>query len=157
MAYYLRFPETEYPIILQRLLIRGIFFTFVIQLSFYYFELYDLKIIRDFSRFRIRFAQSIAGAIIVLMIAYYIFPTLYFGRGVLFLSTIFSTSAAILWRIVYRSMVRGSQLNERIIILGTGEFAREIAREIGEKGDSGFEVIGYVENKGEVKHEIHGA
>ena len=144
MGYYFRFPWTEYPIICRHLLARGLFFTFVFQLSLYYFELYDLKIIRDGSKFCFRLAQSVTAAIIVLMIASYMFPILTFGRGVLLLSVTFASSGAFFWRIIYRHFVRGNKLNERIIILGTGEFAREIARAIRDKGDSGFEVIGHI-------------
>lgn len=151
IGHFLRFGWTEYPIILHHLLDRGLFFAFVFQISLYYFELYDLKIIRDGSKFGPRFVQSCAVTLIVLMIAYYMLPFLYLGRGVLLFTVICATAAVFFWRIVYRSIVKGSQLNERIIILGTGEFAREIAREIGDKADSGFEIIGHINDQKESK------
>ncbi|MFX0116853.1 MAG: nucleoside-diphosphate sugar epimerase/dehydratase [Candidatus Hodarchaeota archaeon] len=144
LGYYLRFLGGIYPINLDRFLFQAFFFTFVFQLSLYYFELYELKIIRDGSKFCFRLAQSVTAAIIVLMIASYMFPILTFGRGVLLLSVTFASSGAFFWRIIYRHFVRGNKLNERILILGTGEFAREIARAIRDKGDSGFEVIGHI-------------
>jgi len=151
MGYYLRFPWKEYPFILRHLLVRGFFFAFVFQLSLYYFELYDLSIIRDGSKFSFRLAQSIAAALIVLMIAYYMLPFLYLGRGVLLFTVSCAIAAVFFWRIAYRSMAKASQLKERVIILGTGEFAREIAREIRDKEDSGFEVIGHIDEQKESK------
>jgi FlaA1/EpsC-like NDP-sugar epimerase len=127
----------------------------VFQTFLYYFELYDLKIIRDSSRFGRRFVQSIAATLALLMIAYYVLPFLHLGRGLLLFTVTCATASAFFWRIFYRSIVKGSQLNERIIILGTGQFAEEIAREIREKGDSGFEVIGHIDEQKESRNGKH--
>lgn len=56
----------------------------------------------------------------------------------------FAIATVFFWQIVYRSIVKGNQLNERIIILGTGEFIREIAIGIRDKRDSGFELTGHI-------------
>ena len=144
MGYYLRFGWEGYPNFSQHLLVRGVFFTFIFQISLYYFELYDLRIIRDGSKFAPRFIQSVAATFLVLTIAYYMLHIFYLGRGVLFFTVTCATAGVFFWRIIYRNFVKGNQLNERIIILGTGEFAREIARQIRDKGDSGFEVIGHI-------------
>jgi FlaA1/EpsC-like NDP-sugar epimerase len=145
LGYYLWFMGKEFYVTLQELSIRSFFFTFVLQLSLYYFELYDLKIIRDHSKSGYRLIQSMAVAVILLMIAYYAFPLLTVGRGALLLSISLATIGIFFWRIIYRSMVRGNQLKERIMILGTGDFAKEIARQIRDKRDSGFEVIGHID------------
>ena len=123
------------------------FFVIIFQISLYYFELYDLRIIRDSSKFGPRFIHSITATLIVLMISYYMLPNLYLGRGVLLFTVTCATAAMFFWRIIYRLVVKGKQLNERIIILGTGDFAREIAREIQDRGDSGFELIGHIDDE----------
>jgi len=132
---------------LQDLLARGFFFTFAFQLSLYYFELYDLKVIQHVSKLAPRLAQSVAATLAGLTITYYMLPFLYLGRGVLLITISLATTAAFFWRIIYRFMVKGVPLNERIIILGTGELAREIAKEIRDKRDSGFEIIGHIDEK----------
>jgi FlaA1/EpsC-like NDP-sugar epimerase len=147
IGYCLRFGWSGYLKLLNHLLARGLFFTLVFQISLYYFELYELKIIRDHSKFGLRFVQSITATLIVLMISYYVFPDLYLGRGILLFTLTCATGAVFFWRIIYRSIVKGNQLNERVIILGTGAFAREIAREIRDRGDSGFEVIGHIDEQ----------
>jgi hypothetical protein len=99
-GYYLRFGGKEYAAMVRYLSIRAFFFTFVFQLSLYYFELYDLKIIRDSSKFGPRFIQSIAATLVVLMISYYMLPTLnlYLGRGILFFTLTCATAALFFWR-----------------------------------------------------------
>ena len=151
IGYYLRFGLQEHSFLVNHLLNRGLFFAFVFQASLYYFKLYELKTIRDRSKFSRCFSGSVTLTLVALMISYYIFPFLYLGRGVLFFTVCFGIALAFLWRILYRVIIKGSQLNERIIILGTGEFAREITREIHEKGDSGFQVIGYIDDQKENK------
>jgi len=147
MGRYLRLGWYGYSELLQHILTRAFFFIIVFQISLYYFELYDLRIIRDGPKFGSRFIQSLAATLIVLMISYYMLPNLSLGRGVLLFTVSCTTAALFFWRIIYRSVVKGNQLNERVIILGTGEFAREIAREIRDRGDSGFEVIGHIDEK----------
>ena len=147
IGYYLRFGWNGYLELMQHLLTRGFFFALVFQISLYYLQLYDLRIIRDGSKFGPRFIQSIAVTLTILMISYYMLPNLYLGRGVLLFTVTCATAAVFFWRIIYRSVVKGNQLNERIIILGTGDFAREIAREIRDRGDSGFEIIGHIVDK----------
>ncbi len=69
VGYYLRFGWRGYPEFLEHLLVRGLFFTFVSESSLYYFDLYDLKILRDGSKFVPRFLQSVTATVFVLMIA----------------------------------------------------------------------------------------
>ncbi len=147
VGYYFRFGWRGYPDLLYHLLHRGLFFASVFQISLYYFELYELQVIGNKSKFARRFVQSVAAMLTVLMIAYYIFPILFLGRGVLLFTVACATAAVFFWRIGYRSLVKGKQLKERIIILGTGELAKEIARQIRYKRDSGFEVIGHIDEQ----------
>ena len=76
MGYYIRFLAGGYPISLELFSVHALFFAFVFQISLHYFELYDLKIIRDGSKFGFRFIQSLAVTVILLMITYYLFPYL---------------------------------------------------------------------------------
>jgi FlaA1/EpsC-like NDP-sugar epimerase len=152
VGYYLRLGLSGYPELLHYLLNRGLFFSGVFQISLYYFELYELKVIGNSSKFGLRFIQSVAATLTALMIAYYILPNLYLGRGVLLFTVICAIPGVFFWRIGYRSLVKGKQLKERVIILGTGELAKEIAREIRDKRDSGFEVIGHIDEQKGGRH-----
>ena len=57
--------------------------------------------------------------------------TLLFGFGLLYI-----------WRNVFHYSLRRIHLNERTLILGTGSTARELAREMMERVDSGYKVVG---------------
>jgi FlaA1/EpsC-like NDP-sugar epimerase len=158
LGYYLRFLIEPFYVNLSHILARSVFFVGAFQVAMYYFELYDVKIIRNSSMLISRLAQSVAAALILFGIAYYIFPMLTLGRGVMVLTILLSTVVALVWRIAYRSLIKRNHLNERIIIVGTGEFAKEIARHIREQRDSGFEIIGHIdEKKGGVKHGSYAA
>lgn len=162
-GYLLRLGWNGYVAFSRHLSNRGLFFVIVFQVSLYYFEMYELKTIRDAQRFSLRFAQSMLVAIIVLIIAAYVHPVMYLGRGVLLYTVGCAIVTVFFWRVYYRSIVSKSQLNERILIVGTGEFAKEIAKQIHDKGDSGFEVIGHIsetretEERGRERHETPAA
>jgi FlaA1/EpsC-like NDP-sugar epimerase len=158
LGYYLRFLIEPFYVNLSHILGRGFFFVSVFQIGLYYFELYDLKILRNSSTVISRLAQAVAAALIVLGIAYYIFPMLTLGRGIMVFTIMLSALVVLIWRIIYRSLVKGNHLNERIIIIGTGELAKEIARQIREQRDSGFEIVGHIdEKKGRVSREPYAA
>ena len=51
----------------------------------------------------------------------------------------------------YNYILRSRQLDQRILIIGTGVLARDIAKEIVDRVDTGFKIIGFIaENPEEV-------
>ncbi|MDI7262023.1 MAG: TIGR03013 family PEP-CTERM/XrtA system glycosyltransferase, partial [Thermodesulfobacteriota bacterium] len=50
----------------------------------------------------------------------------------------------VFWRIFYNHILRTKRLDQKIMIIGTGPLAKNIAKDIIEKGDTGFTVIGFI-------------
>lgn len=115
-----------------------------VQLSLYYFDLYDLKVFRSNIELGIRLLQSIGVASIVLATLYFLFPFVIIGRGIFFISLAGMGAVIVFWRILYNHILRTRQLDQNIIIVGSGSLARNIAREIVERMDTGFRVIGFI-------------
>jgi sugar transferase (PEP-CTERM system associated) len=85
--------------------------------------------------------------IIILNTLFYIVPTLYLGRGLLFITLVSSFTAIALLRYLLLNMV-GNIFKNRILILGTGEKALSIS-ELKRKTDQiGFVLLGYVHLRG---------
>jgi FlaA1/EpsC-like NDP-sugar epimerase len=61
-----------------------------------------------------------------------------------------------IWRLLYQRLIRIGYLNERVLILGNGKLAEEIADQIAERADSGFWVVGVVDYKNKEKALKHG-
>lgn len=115
-----------------------------VQLSLYYFDLYDLKVFRSNVELIIRLLQSLGVASILLAILYYIFPVLIVGRGIFLLSLGFMGAVIVFWRVIYNHILKTRGLDQRIMIVGSGQLAKSIAKEIVEKADTGFHVVGFI-------------
>jgi len=85
--------------------------------------------------------------VIILNTLFYVVPTLYLGRGLLFISLVSSFTAIILLRYLLFK-ISGDTFKRRILILGTGEKALSIS-ELKRKTDRiGFVLLGYVHLRG---------
>ncbi len=128
----------------EYLLPKALLIVLSIQLSLYYFDLYDLKVFQNKMDLIIRLFQALGISSIVLAIAYYVFPFLMIGRGIFLVSLTFISLTIILWRIGYHHILKKKKLDQKILIIGTGPLAQNIAKEVLDKGDSGFKVIGFI-------------
>ena len=115
-----------------------------VQLSLYYFDLYDLKVFRSNIELGIRLLQSLGVSSILLAALYYLFPFLIIGRGIFLISLGFMGAVIVSWRIIYNHILRTRQLDQKIMIVGSGHLAKNIAKEIVERVDTGFKIIGFI-------------
>ncbi len=142
---YLRFlgqPTSFYAY--QFLILKTLLVVACVQLSLYYFDLYDLKIFRSNIELGIRLLQSLGVSSIILAVLYYLFPFLIIGRGIFLISLSLMGAIIVSWRIVYNHILKTKQLDQRIMIIGSGSLAKSIAGDIVEKMDTGFKVIGFI-------------
>ncbi|MGQ9647307.1 MAG: TIGR03013 family XrtA/PEP-CTERM system glycosyltransferase [Thermodesulfobacteriota bacterium] len=128
----------------QYLFLKALLIVAAVQLSLYYFDLYDLRIFRSNVELSIRLLQSLGVSSILLAVLYYLFPFLIVGRGIFLVSLCFMGAVIVSWRIIYHRLLRTKQLDQRIMIVGSGPLAKNIAREILDKADTGFDVVGFI-------------
>jgi len=115
-----------------------------VQISLYYFDLYDLKIFRNNLELAIRLLQSLGASSILLAVIYYMLPSLIIGRGIFLISLGFMGAAIVFWRMIYNHILKTRQLDQKIMIIGSGPLAKSIANEIIEKADTGFKIVGFI-------------
>ena len=142
---YLRFlgePASFYHY--EFLVLKALLIVACVQLSLYYFDLYDLKAFRSNIELGIRLLQSLGVSSILLAFLYYLLPPLIIGRGIFFISLGFMGVVIVSWRIIYNHILKTRQLDQRIMIIGSGPLAKNIAKEIVERMDTGFKVIGFI-------------
>jgi len=128
----------------EYLILKALLIVACVQLSLYYFDLYDLKAFRSNIELGIRLLQSLGVSSILLAFLYYLFPLLIIGRGIFFISLGFMGVVIVSWRITYNHILKTKQLDQRIMIIGSGPLAKSIAKEIVERVDTGFKVIGFI-------------
>lgn len=126
------------------LVLKALLVVAVAQLSLYYFDLYDLKIFRRNFELAVRLMQSLGVSSIFLAFLYYFFPFLILGRGIFLISLVFMGAVIVSWRMLYNHILKTRKLDQKIMIIGSGSLAKSIAKEIIEKQDTGFKVIGFI-------------
>ena len=145
LGVYLRFlGDVSIFMTYEGLFLKAFLIVATVQLSLYYFDLYDLRIKRSNLELVVRLLQSLGISSIVLAVLYYMFPPLIIGRGIFLISLYFMSAVIISWRMIYNHILRTNQLDQKIMIIGTGPLAINIAREILGKDDTGFKIIGFI-------------
>ena len=142
---YLRFlghPAGFYQY--EYLILKAVLIVACVQLSLYYFDLYDLKAFRSNIELGIRLLQSLGVSSILLAFLYYLFPLLIIWRGIFLISLGFIGVVIVSWRIIYNHILKTRQFDQRIMIIGSGPLAKNIAKEIVERVDTGFKLIGFI-------------
>ena len=110
----------------------------VCQNCLYYFGLYDLSEIKSYTELSIRLLQALGAAAILLAFIYIIFPGAIIGKGIFALSTAFVVIFILAWRYIYKLVLDRGLFNQKIIIVGSGELAYSIIKEIQDKRDCGY-------------------
>lgn len=86
----------------------------------------------------------------VMSLVFYIFPSLFLGRGAFGLSFGIALGGIVCARLVFFRVIDQEALKKRILVLGTGKRAGQIAQRMRRKVDRrGFAIIGYVHVPGE--------
>jgi len=153
LATYIRFgSESLEALFNQHGLLKLAMVTIFIQLAFYLFDLYDLPATRKYSRVIINIIIALGVATAFLAILFYAAPALQLGRGVFLVDAALTVAIIPVWRLVVAWSAGLSQWNvrERVLILGSGDQAIELARATLERRGSGFHVVGFVDNKPEL-------
>lgn len=120
----------------------------IVQLSFYYNNLYDLKATNNFVRLTFNLIHSFAVAAVILGATYLVFPQLIIARGVFFLTIGFVVLFVVSWRYAYIWILRRKGVGENILILGANGAASEIAKEILQRPHSGYHLVGFWSSNG---------
>ena len=109
-------------------------------LGLYYNDLYDMKVTDSFLELAIRLFQAMGGAAIFMAVIYILFPRLIIGKGIFLISTVFTIVFVFAWRIGYTVVLNQGLFNQKIIIIGSGDLAKNIIDEIQDKKDCGYSI-----------------
>lgn len=129
------------------LLLRAFVVAGVMQSCLHYADLYDMRTLSAPRELLIGLLRSLGAASVVLAIFYYWMPTLGLGRGVFALATLLIIGLVGGWRLAFEWLSRRGNPAERLLIVGTGEAAVGLARELFERrSELGVELVGFVDN-----------
>ena len=127
--------------------------TFVCLTMLYLYDLYEYTVIASRRELIIRLIQSLGVAWVVLALLFYFVPQFLIGRGVSVVSVAIVLVMLLVWRILIHSLTGHPEIGERILIVGTGTAASEVANATRERRDAGFRIVGFVTENGVVPGE----
>jgi sugar transferase (PEP-CTERM system associated) len=112
--------------------------------AFYLFDLYDFIVMQDRRELVLRLAQALGLAWVALALAFYLYPRLMLGRGISLISLPLALGMMVGWRLSIHWFLGHPDFGERILIVGSGNLAVEVAREVLNRPDAGYRIVGFV-------------
>jgi sugar transferase (PEP-CTERM system associated) len=152
VAVYLRLgvSDAEYELIEQHGFYKAALAASFCLSAFYLYDLYDFVIMHDRRELVLRLIQALGLAWVALAISFYVFPRLMIGRGVSLIALPLALFAMVAWRLAIHWFLGHPEIGERILIVGSGPLAVELAREALERPDAGFRIVGFADNDPEL-------
>jgi sugar transferase (PEP-CTERM system associated) len=146
VAVYLRVGASDAPeeLIAKNGYLKAGVATFFCLASFYLFDLYDFLVMHDRRELVLRLVQALGLAWIALAFSFYTYPGLMLGRGISLISLPLALALMVLWRVSIHWVLGHPDFGERILIVGSGNLAVELAREVLDRPDAGYRIVGFV-------------
>src|SRR5215216_6642548 len=144
-AIYIRFgSEARDTLLGQRAWLKVLLLMVVVQGAFYLFDLYDFSMIRKRGTLYIRLFQAMGLASILLAVTFYALPGMMLGRGVFLVSLLLMLVVMACLRVFVMWLLGHPRLAERVLILGTERSAIDLAREVLNRQEDGYKIVGFV-------------
>lgn len=118
--------------------------------AFYLFDLYDFVVMHDRRELVLRLVQALGLAWIALAISFYAYPGLMLGRGISLIALPMALALMAGWRISIHWFLGHPDFGERILIVGSGNLAVEVARQVLNRPDAGYRIVGFVGTESEL-------
>jgi sugar transferase (PEP-CTERM system associated) len=118
--------------------------------AFYLYDLYDFVVMHDRRELVLRLVQALGLSWVALAIAIYLVPDLKIGRGVSLYALPLALALMVAWRAGAHWLLGHPGVGEKILIVGSGATAVEVAREVLERRDAGYRIVGFVDSRPEL-------
>lgn len=145
-AVYLRLgvDDSYYELAIRHGFLKAALVTVFCLAAFYLFDLYDFVVMHDRRELVLRLVQGLGLAWIALALAFYVFPQLMLGRGISVIGLPLALGLMVGWRVSIHWLLGHPDFGEKILIVGSGSLAVEVAREMLERPDAGYRIAGFV-------------
>jgi sugar transferase (PEP-CTERM system associated) len=124
---------------------KGAVVTVVCLLCLYYNDLYDLTVVRTSREVIIRMLQAVGTASILIALLYLALPDLAVADGAFLPAAGVFLLGMLLWRLAFNRVATLQSFGERILIIGTDETARTVARQVLAQRDFPYEIVGFID------------
>ena len=151
----LRFGQVSLPLVAQDSAFGGIAAVYAVLMiaTMTTFGLYQRDAMDSFVNAMLRLAGSFVMGFAIMSFTFYVFPTLFLGRGAFALSCMIAFFALVLVRAAFHKWADWGLLKSRILVLGTGTRADNVEALVNNQATtSNMEIVGYLPVKGGQDH-----
>lgn len=139
----LGFEEGRSELLLRQGLLKAALATAFCLAAFFLFDLYDFVVMHDRRELVLRMIQALGLAWIALALSFYALPSLMLGRGISLIALPLALTLMVGWRVSIHWLLGHPGFGERILIVGSGNLAVEVAREVLNRPDAGYRIVGF--------------
>jgi sugar transferase (PEP-CTERM system associated) len=135
----------------QMTFVKAILIALVFQISLHLCDIYSfVSTQRTLKEYIVAFCQAFFISTCVLCVTFFMIPHFTVGRGVFGLSLIVCAGFLVLWHSLLHLYVGARAPHTNLLVLGTGNLAREAVREILRHPELGIRILGFVDDKPEL-------
>lgn len=150
-AYFIRmnvspFESSERGHILPKAFLVALVFQLFLHLN----DVYGFRKAKPTKEYVIRICQALLMASLALAVVNFAVPEVLVGRGVLGISLCLGCIFLVVWHTYLRLRLDIREPNTNLLVLGTGNLAREAVREILRHPELGIKVVGFVDDNPEL-------
>src|SRR5579872_7467484 len=142
-------PYVLHYLISWQILFRFLLVILICEVSLYFNDLYDFRLMTTRNEILVRLLQAYGVACLALAVSYYIAPDLGFGRGIAALAAPLIVAMTLGWRLLLSQDPHTLGAVERMLIMGTGPIGISLARVIVSQPELKLRVVGFLDEKGE--------
>ena len=115
--------------------------------AFYYNDLYDLYIVRDFEIFLLRLVESLGVAFILIAFSYMLLPETNMANGPFVSSILIIVGVVIPLRAATYTIMRRPAFWSRVVIVGASDLVADLIRETRNRPNAGLSILGVVDDR----------
>ena len=145
-AVYLRVgvDGAAYELVEKHGYFKAAFATMFCLAAFYLFDLYDFIVMHNRQVLVLRLVQALGLAWIGLALAFYAYPALMLGRSITLIALPMALALMVGWRVSIHWVLGHPDIGEKILIVGSGDLAVEVARQVLSRPDAGYRIVGFI-------------
>jgi sugar transferase (PEP-CTERM system associated) len=150
-AHYLRMHESPFAAKApQHFLLKALFVAAIFQLFLHLNDVYGFRGTHVSKEYALRIFQGLAMATLALCVVNFAVPDAMLGRGVLGITLLLIMLFLVTWHTFLRLYLGTRTPHANLLVLGTGNLAREAVREILRRPELGIKVVGFVDDNPEL-------
>jgi exopolysaccharide biosynthesis polyprenyl glycosylphosphotransferase len=110
-------------------------------LCMYYFDLYNLSVLRNSLKILTNLIQCAGAFLIVIACIYWLFPGARLQQQIVLVGTGSAAIGALCWRQLFRHVSHWPAFQDRVLILGEGQLGNELAQILQNRPELGYRVV----------------